>query len=696
MPAQEKKLNKKTAKSKRKKTKSKKNTSHKKKEEVLIEKEEKLEKEIEKNIELLEKESKDVVSEEQKIVTIVEKENDIEKEEEHVFVKKDLPEEEHSVDTQNNDVVSSNEISQKLTEIYEDDAGDMPDMHQFQKSKRSGFLRAFFILIFSFIFFAAVAWIGFFVIQPGNKFSEEDVILTMSGNEDFVSGEENVYRIRYKNSQNVALHNVNIEVRYPKGFVFSSSTRDTIDDNHDSWNLGELVANSSGYIDVVGKVYGNLNDEQSFRIFLNYTPDNFSSLFQKVTSLSIKNSENLVNIDVVLPEQIVAGLDTPVKIVVSPNSDVVLENVTVKCESESFSFKSSDPKIVDGKKCEWFFPKLEASQEINISGFFSEVKESSSFKVSVSNWDNIDMTGNSYVLADIEKEITLSNIDTVYNLVINGSASSFDMQPGDTINATVLLKNNGESVLKNAKLKLILDAPAYKDRSILDWSALDMIDLDGDIVGQKISDSVRRGTITWDKRYIEGLSEISPGDEVRIDISLPIKDSSGINLADYVAHVINASSQLSYEINGKEETLGSNKLDIKLISDLKMATEDNIDKDVEGNTVHKITWLLTNSYHDLKNIEISADLYGDISLEEENIVVPAGTITYDKEQKKLNWQIEQMPTSVDILAAQFEITILADNPSQNNLTSKPVVKAFDDTLQEKIQVFGKDILLNNN
>ena len=151
MPAQEKKLNKKTVKSKRKKTKSKKNTSHKKKEEVLIEKEEKLEKEIEKNIELLEKESKDVVSEEQKIVTIVEKENDIEKEEEHVFVKKDLPEEEHSVDTQNNDVVSSNEISQKLTEIYEDDAGDMPDMHQFQKSKRSGFLRAFFILIFSFL-----------------------------------------------------------------------------------------------------------------------------------------------------------------------------------------------------------------------------------------------------------------------------------------------------------------------------------------------------------------------------------------------------------------------------------------------------------------------------------------------------------------------------------------------------------------
>ena len=39
-----------------------------------------------------------------------------------------------------------------------------------------------------------------FDILKVSKFSEEDIILTMSGNEDFVSGEENTYRIRYKSN----------------------------------------------------------------------------------------------------------------------------------------------------------------------------------------------------------------------------------------------------------------------------------------------------------------------------------------------------------------------------------------------------------------------------------------------------------------------------------------------------------------
>jgi len=184
-----------------------------------------------------------------------------------------------------------------------------------------------------------------------------------------------------------------------------------------------------------------------------------------------------------------------------------------------------------------------------------------------------------------------------------------------------------------------------------------------------------------------------PGDEVKVNITLLIKNANDLTLSDYAAFMMNISSELSYTLNDKTETISSNKLDIKLTSDLKMTAKDDVSQDVGGDTVHKISWLLTNSYHDLKNLEISADLYGDISLDESNIVVPAGTITYDKDQKKLLWKIDQMPISVDILAAQFEIKVLSDNPTQKNLTSKPVIKAFDDILQQDIQVFGQEVLL---
>lgn len=623
----------------------------------------------------------------------------------HVFVKKDLvlkskdknikKKESKKNTNQTEHKVTEDEISQKLTEIYENDNGDMPDMQLFQKSSHSRVLRAFFVLVFAVIFFSGIAWLGFFVIQPGAKFSEDSIILTMSGNENFMSGERETYRIRYKNPQNVALHNVVLEVRYPKGFMFVSSTRDTVDDNHDSWNLGDIEAGSSGYIDVIGNIFGDINSEQSFRVFLNYIPENFNSSFQKVTSLKLVSSESLINVEVQLPNQVVAGLDTPVKIIVSPASDITVKNISVRCESTSFTFKSSEPKVEGDKKCEWNFDSLDAPKEINVSGFFTEDTENGNkLKVTVKNWDSASHVGDGYVLNTSEKDVTLTKLDTVYSLVVNGTTGSFDMQPGDTVNASILIKNSGESVLKDAKLKFVIDAPASNSRSILDWTSLDTGDKDGDIVGQKISDDVRRGTITWDKRIISGLKAIMPGDEVRVNITLPIKGSDDLTLSDYAAFMMNISSELSYTLDSKTETISSNKLDIKLISDLKMTTKDDVSEDVGGNEVHKIIWLLNNSFHDLKNIEITTDLYGDISIDEDSIVVPAGTITYDKDQKKLIWKIEQMPISVDVLAAQFEVKVLSDNPTQKNLTSKPVIKAYDDVLQQDIQVFGQEALLN--
>ena len=666
-----------------------------------------IEEDIKKNLDLIEDTQKELVEDE----TENKKEESL-SDSEHIFVKKELVEEgskkpveeiEEIFDkkelrisniTNSDERFSQEEISKKLTEIYEDDDGDMPDMQKFKKSNRSPFLRAFFILIFSFIFFAVIAWAGFFVLQPGDKFSEEDIILTMSGNEDFVSGEENTYRIRYKNSQNVPLHGVVLEVRYPKGFEFSTSTKMTKDDNHDSWDIGELEAGGSGYIDVVGKMFGSLNDEQSFRVFMNYVPGNFSSSFQKVTSLTLKNTQTLVTIEIEKPEQIVAGLDTPLKIILSPNSDVAVKNILVTCQSESFSFKSSDPKTEDGKDCEWFFESLENTQEINVSGFFSNTsQENNKFTVEVKALSSQENKNEFYTLNSLDTDITLSKLDTVFSLLVNGTAGSFEMQPGETISATLIMQNNGESVLGDAKLKLILDAPAYNNRSILDWTKLDMIDKEGDIVGQKMSDEIRRGTIAWDERHIEELKELKPGDEIKLNLTLPVKDSEDINLSDYLANYIKISGELTYMLNGKEEIIGSNEIEIKLLSDLTLSSTDDIDEDVEGNTVHHVSWLLSNSYHDLKDIEITADLYGDISLDEESFVVPAGTITYDSDTKKLLWKIDKMPISVDVLAVQFDIKILSENPSQKNLTSKPSVEAYDEVLQQGIKVYGKEILL---
>src|SRR3989339_205464 len=53
-------------------------------------------------------------------------------------------------------------IDQKLTEIYENGDGTMPDMKTFEKRKKSKFLTAFFVLLFSCVFFWCCGMARFF------------------------------------------------------------------------------------------------------------------------------------------------------------------------------------------------------------------------------------------------------------------------------------------------------------------------------------------------------------------------------------------------------------------------------------------------------------------------------------------------------------------------------------------------------
>ena len=100
---------------------------------------------------------------------------------------------------------TNEKMKRELREIYENSDGTMPNMASFKKRKKRGFFSALFILLFACVFLGAVAWVGFFVFQPMLQFAEEDVTLSISGDENIMSGQEVKYRVRFHNAQNVAL-----------------------------------------------------------------------------------------------------------------------------------------------------------------------------------------------------------------------------------------------------------------------------------------------------------------------------------------------------------------------------------------------------------------------------------------------------------------------------------------------------------
>ena len=296
-------------------------------------------------------------------------------------------------------------------------------------------------------------------------------------------------------------------------------------------------------------------------------------------------------------------------------------------------------------------------------------------------------------MANAKTTTELSQNDLDLSLAINGSLSNFSSKPGDNLGITLSLKNQSANDLKNVTLKLTLEAPSAKRQSLLDWAKIED-KFDGDIRGIQINDDVRSGEITWSKSKIPDLVKINKNQEVGLDIQLPIKNNSAFDLSSLKgSSQIKAVAEVSFkDADNVSHTYSSNQIIITVNSDLKFEARDSVSGSGNGEK-HQISWILTNDFHPLKNISLSADVYGDVKVDIPS-PTPAGEVKFDSSSKKITWTIAEMPESVDTLALPITITLNKANPTQELLVSKVHIQAEDTITGEKLDFMGEEIGLN--
>lgn len=584
-------------------------------------------------------------------------------------------------------------IDRELEEIYKNGDGTMPNMSDFKRKKRSRFMRAILFLLFACSFLATVAWIGFFFFQPQSRFNENDVILSISGEEEVTFGQEVTYRIRYRNAQNIPLSKVNLQVRYPEGFVFENASVTPDTDKNDEWTLGALNQQDSGYIDVTGRMYGSVGDQQSFRMFLNYVPSNFNSEFQKVNNINIKIIDSNIEMGISSPEEISVGAETEFIIEIKKTAEVT-QNLVLLLEPVSGFNKTSDqPKSDENQNYQWSLD-LSKDQIIKVKGTFNLIngEEEAIINFKLAGWKNEKKEGNPLVLINKEVKVKLVKTDISANLVINGVTDNLAVRPGETLNTTITLKNNGNTSLKNFEVRLIYETPSYNNLSLLDWSSIKDL-ADGDITGEQINSQTRRGYIVWNKNKISGLAELESGEDVLIDFSIPLKNSKNVDLSKFTSYLASAVAEIKYDSDGIQRTLSTNPIAMTVNSDFTFELRDEISENNQNKTLHKITWLLNNTFHEMTNIELSVDVFPNISWQEEMAEKSAGDFIYDIDKKKLIWKISSMPVSQDVNYLKFGLLVDSENPTQTNLTSKVSIKAHDSITGQDIILSGNEILL---
>ena len=580
-------------------------------------------------------------------------------------------------------------IEEELTQIYENEDGSLPDMKSFEKRTGGWMIRAFGTLLLSLVFVSAVAWFGYTKFQaPSGTFVEDDVILSIGGEEQIAYGDDVRYRVRFKNAQTVPLAGATIEVRYPAGFVFATSSIDPDAGADNVWTLGKLADGEGAFIDISGALYGDVGEAQSFRVFLSYTPGNFSSTFQKVATQETTIVSTPLEVALSAPSEVAQGTAAEFVMTVTQADDATFpDNIALVFDPGApFAMQSMEPQSDDFQDLTWSIDQLGEEENVfALVGAFAGGAESITSTAKIIGWQEDQSRNDAYVIGMAEHTIVLADEQLSVQLVANGSQQDITVQPGENVSASVLVKNNTQDVLKDVRVRLIFDAPSLNNRSIMYWQGVED-DADGSILGEQLSDTVRRGQITWTDETISALSALDPGEEVTIDVLLPVKTAEQTDLAGYETHEITLASDVQFDAIGSQETAAAVPLILTINSDAGFEVRSDVD-----NSVHVITWLLSNSFHPLKDIEAKVDIYGDITFDPEDATVPAGEIEYDAEEQQLVWQVTEMPLSLDVLALQFPVELNQQNPSQTQLTSKVTITAIDAVTEKPVLLIGDEI-----
>lgn len=584
------------------------------------------------------------------------------------------------------------EITDQLEHIYQNADGSMPDMKHFERNATGRWIRALLTLVIACGILAVVAWAGFFLIAPQNQFSEKNVIVSVSGEEGITIGEETRYRIRYRNAQQIPLSQVRIEARYPAGFEYSGASVEPDGESNNVWTIGTLGANDSGFIDVTGKVFGNIDELQSVRVFFNYIPANFSSEFQKVATVSIEAAQAPVSLGVDVKEDIVSGVETPITIVVEQLDPAVSlpAKLAIEIEGEAFVVKGSDVKPDQFYQARWTVPSLDEPYTVAVRGvFLGDDDGVARVPIVLRGWSTAGGGDDeSFVYASEQLEVTLLQESVQVLPLVNGGSSNVRAIPGDPLITSIVVKNQGESVIEDVRVRAIFDAPSDGRKSLLDWAELED-EAEGDIIGEQLNEQTRRGTITWDKQDVPALGLIAPGEDVTIDIRLPIMGADDTTLANYQGNIIDLFVDMQYTSGGQQEVYSSEGLEIFLESDASLEVRDEVSEDQKE---HAITWIFTNNFHDLENVEIEAEIFGKTVIRG-GIQVSAGEANLDGNSNKILWKMPELPTAIDVATLRMVLERKELDPSQSQLVSKISIKYRDVVTGEDVVLVGDEIKL---
>lgn len=595
--------------------------------------------------------------------------------------------------------IKNDKLKTKLEKIYSEVQNDP---HITIPTKKRSFVKFVFWFLLIIIIIIAAGWAGYsYLTGQSNSFSDKKIQLTIDAPDKISSSNIITYKINYKNTNSLPIGASSISVRYPDEFKFISATPTPTGKDNLSWDIGTLDGNQSGVIEISGQIYGQADTDVTLRTFLDYRPANFNSDFQKINNFITHLNPLPLDLTINGPDELTAGSASKFYISALNTSEQKISDMEINLLIPTgLKIISSNLKPTDNSLL-WKMDSIKPATSSTIELVVVAASDMLPGDQTIKAFLNAKQNNKIYLQKTAEKNIRISKPNLLLQIAANGATDKQAVNFGDKVNLSVSYENTGDLSLKNVTLRLIADAPALEGKSLLDWANLQDA-ADGTVTGVTQTSNMRRGIITWTKKEIPSLAEIKPHDKKTIELSIPLKNKTTLD-ATKLSQAI-TTIYVEAITDTTQAALQSNNISLILNSDLNLTAQAtlkdtkslpiSIGKTFDTKNIYSINWTVTNSLHELADIQITATLPENVDWEK-NSSSSAGDITYDATTKQISWKLNRLPQTAGKVTINFDVGLKSKESDAGNgaaLLEKTRIEAKDNVTNENMLIFKDPIL----
>jgi hypothetical protein len=523
-----------------------------------------------------------------------------------------------------------------------------------------------FSSILAVILLAVIAWYFLFSTPKTTKPTSKSVSIVIKAPSEIVSGNEAEFKIDYHNAESADLVSVYLELFYPSGFKFKSSSPQANSSTGTDFNLPILKSGQNSEVIVRGKLEGTTGEEKQIKAVIHYKLSNFNSEFAVDQTAHTTILPPNLTLDVNGPIDVVNGQDTTFTLNYTNVTGQDIDNLALQLTyPDGFSFTSSNPPATKNGNY-WKLPKLTSnnSGSIEVTGSFTG--ESSEAKLVKAEMGQII---NNNFASQLVSTATFHIIPSSLEVTLTSDAKDGVVNLGDSINYHLKYVNQGSIGLNNILIVVNFDSTAL------------------DLPRLSAPDAIITGhTLTWKSATRPSLNALSPSEHGQIDFTIPVTQNLSTNLKN---QVVRAVTTISADELGKPTKAAD--VTLKLASQLSLTVlGDYISgaapMEVGKTTLFGMSFLLSNLSNDVSNTKVTASLPLPASAWK-NVIVPdaeKNRLSYDPNSGKIIWDIGDLSAFsgkfIPVAKVSFQLEVTPTETDRNKVLN----------LLSNVQAFGND------